>query len=278
MRRADRRGFTLVELLVVIAIIGILIALLMPAVQAAREAARRTQCRNRLKQIGLALHGYTPLHNCFPIGNVHGTYWSFQTAILPQLEQANLYDTADFKNYSTAFEYIRLQPDMKGSASVPLPAMQCPSDPKAGEVASDDYWGNYAAGNFYGVIGTAYDATDGMLFSNSDVRFSDVRDGTSTTLFVGERGNVLNNWWGWWGCGYGKAGTGAGDNLIDTELGLTKGGQADLHRYHFWSHHPGGAQFLLGDGGVHFLSYNIDHQTLNDMATRAGEEVVDEFK
>jgi prepilin-type N-terminal cleavage/methylation domain-containing protein len=68
LRRSDRAGFTLIELLVVIAIIAILIALLLPAVQAAREAARRTQCRNNLKQFGLALHNYHDVHRMFPQG------------------------------------------------------------------------------------------------------------------------------------------------------------------------------------------------------------------
>jgi len=274
MRGRRPRGFTLVELLVVIAIIGILIALLLPAVQAARESARRTQCQNNFKQIGLALHNYESAVRCFPIGNVYPTYWSFQTLILPYLEQNALYEKADFDGYATAFEYTRLQPGGIGSASVPLAVYQCPSDPKAGEVARDSYWGSYAAGNYYGVIGTAYNRKDGTLFSNSSVRVADVRDGTTGTIFVGERGNVLDNWWGWWGCGYGREGTGAGDNLLDTELGLTRGGQEDQHRFHFWSHHPDGAQFLLVDGSVHFFSYNLDYQILNHLATRDGREIV----
>src|SRR5688500_4365529 len=98
-----RRGFTLIELLVVIAIIAVLIALLLPAVQQAREAARRTQCRNNLKQIGLALHNYHDVHNTFPMGYCAGmTYvdgasdtspgWSWATYILPQLDQGPLYN------------------------------------------------------------------------------------------------------------------------------------------------------------------------------------------
>src|SRR6266487_2467467 len=93
-----RLGFTLIELLVVIAIIAVLVALLLPAVQQAREAARRSQCRNNLKQIGLALHDYHSTHNVFPPGYVAGAAypatsngWSWCAQLLPYLDQASLY-------------------------------------------------------------------------------------------------------------------------------------------------------------------------------------------
>src|SRR5438128_1844485 len=92
-----RRGFTLIELLVVIAIIAILIALLLPAVQQAREAARRTQCRNNLKQIGLALHNYHDTMNTFPMGmsgwpgTLEGAEWGWGVFIIPYLDQSALY-------------------------------------------------------------------------------------------------------------------------------------------------------------------------------------------
>ncbi len=90
-RRLDR-GFTLIELLVVIAIIAILIALLLPAVQQAREAARRTQCKNNLKQLGIALHNYHDTFGAFPFGyDERETLWT--AMILPQIEQGNLYAT-----------------------------------------------------------------------------------------------------------------------------------------------------------------------------------------
>lgn len=94
------RGFTLIELLVVIAIIAILIALLLPAVQQAREAARRTQCKNNLKQIGLALHNYSDVFGSFPIG-VNSSFpggWgvSFWVGLLPYVEQGNVYSQMSF--------------------------------------------------------------------------------------------------------------------------------------------------------------------------------------
>ena len=96
-----KRGFTLIELLVVIAIIAILIALLLPAVQQAREAARRSQCKNNMKQIGLALHNYHDVYNTFPPGYVGQTdvsilagygLWSWSALILPYIDQAPLYN------------------------------------------------------------------------------------------------------------------------------------------------------------------------------------------
>ena len=98
--RRSRRGFTLIELLVVIAVIAVLIALLLPAVQAARERARSAQCKNNLKQIGLALHNYHESHNKMPMAFVvdyssPGGEWSVQARILPYLEQGNLFKQAN---------------------------------------------------------------------------------------------------------------------------------------------------------------------------------------
>jgi prepilin-type N-terminal cleavage/methylation domain-containing protein len=289
----SRRGFTLVELLVVIAIIGTLIAFLIPAVQAAREAARRNQCANNLKQLGLALHNYHDVHNTFPAGNVYLTFWSFQTMVLPQLEQGNLYNTADF-NTPNCFIANSLSLGRMGVPAQRLPVVQCPSDPNVASILCDcslvncgtggpSAMGFYALGSYFGNAGTKISVDDGVLFSNSNIRFADIPDGTSNTLLGGERGAVVSDVpYGWWACGCGLPGTvpaeqfgsGVADNLMSTELGLIAGNSTDpTHIEHYWSYHPGGAQFVLADGSARFLSYTINYQTFQALATRAGGEV-----
>ncbi|MGC1275920.1 MAG: DUF1559 domain-containing protein [Planctomycetaceae bacterium] len=141
----SRRGFTLIELLVVIAIIAVLIALLLPAVQQAREAARRTQCKNNLKQIGLAMHNYHDTNLMFPMGwmfdetvtpipNAH----SWGTMILPHLEQGNLTNLYDF-SHAFAFPFGGMNPTSKNQQVVTtkLPVFICPSSPTNGDVYTD---------------------------------------------------------------------------------------------------------------------------------------------
>jgi len=158
-----RRAFTLIELLVVIAIIAILIALLLPAVQQARESARRTQCKNNLKQLGLALHNYHDVFGCFAANEITvdasftgGGYnvatgptglptLSWLARILPYIEQAPLYQSIDMSGFAGANAFTRILGDAAGSAtSAPasnvrarrtvVNAFLCPSNPQPKQV------------------------------------------------------------------------------------------------------------------------------------------------
>lgn len=193
-----RKAFTLIELLVVIAIIAVLIALLLPAVQQAREAARRTQCRNNLKQLGLALYNYESTFTVFPM-NGGSTGFSPQARILPYVDQANIQNLIDFnlKVYTGPGGSQVPNPAFVSLFAQVLPLFLCPSDPappqsaaNLGSPAQPYVFGgnNYMASTGSGT-GTNYDdrsRTDGVFWNNSNARLSDVQDGSSNTVFMSE--------------------------------------------------------------------------------------------
>jgi len=231
-RRAD--GFTLVELLVVIAIIGVLIALLLPAVQAAREAARRSTCQNNIRQLGIALQTYHDSKQAFPpsaqfaegtggmnaphLATKHMANWV--VSILPQLEQAALYQKFDLKTPLS-------EPINREWRGVELTAMLCPSDPNnrlekfAGRNAAEgDNWarGNYGANAALGYMlltgsgsqgpycgspdaeGWLDSRIRGVMGVNVGLAIKDITDGTTQTMLVGElrSGVSMNDRRGTW--------------------------------------------------------------------------------
>lgn len=188
------RGFTLVELLVVIAIIGLLIALLLPAVQAAREAARRASCTNNLKQLGLALHNYHSVYNCFPgLGTRMADAFSVQARLLPFVEQMNLQNLIDFKQPLYYRMPPRLNPVQAAAAKTIVPLLRCPSDGWK-DLWTDPWFGDVFAGGNYMIssgsgTGTYYDVrcpTDGMFYYGSARGFRDMTDGSSNTVVMSE--------------------------------------------------------------------------------------------
>ena len=219
-RIRKRIGFTLIELLVVIAIIAILIALLLPAVQQAREAARRTQCKNNLKQIGLALHNYHDVHSRFPPGsfwnavNAGATYQqgSMLTHILPYLEQSTIFNQIPFNNPPGGDINNTVMPN--GSlmrVSVNVPAYICPSDTAGsnfnGLSTVQNYAGSKGASNAgsptggnpagtppcadaflsYNKPGGGANGVAGPFYRNNQCdSMRDITDGLSNTIFVGE--------------------------------------------------------------------------------------------
>ncbi|MHC5539486.1 DUF1559 domain-containing protein [Singulisphaera rosea] len=183
-----RPGFTLIELLVVIAIIAVLIALLLPAVQAAREAARRAQCVNNLKQIGLALHNYNDVVGSFPPGGISdknwtGTWWSWPSFILPQLEQGNVYNSINYSlsNINQSNDNAANDPQMTIWRSV-IKTYLCPSDSAAGTgLVPNLSW--LTAGGNWAFIGTQYTAAATCYVGN----WGDMKTGNNTfDLYSGE--------------------------------------------------------------------------------------------
>ncbi len=270
-------AFTLVEVLVVIAIIGILIGMLLPAVQAVRSTALRTECSNRVRQIGLATLAFEASRRQFPSGiNApdHPTRpsLSWLGQILPFIEQDNL-----ARQSATEFQ-TGLHPIGGPHATFQcyVDSFMCPSDPCAG--AGPQYTHDnrlVALTSYVGVCGTNYKTLDGVFFQNSQTRAADIRDGLSSTIILGERPPSADNWYGWWYAGAGQSFSGSPDMLLGArevndganhaescppgpyEFGPgSVDQQCDL--FHFWSFHPGVAHFVHADGSVHFYAWTVD--------------------
>ena len=298
--RRSPRAFTLIELLVVIAIISVLIGLLLAAVQRAREAANRAQCLSNLKQLGLALHGYHDTYHSFPQAYDcralfvdpsriwDGKQWiatkNWATLILTFLEQENL----DRQGYA-------------GYQGRDLPIYHCPSDQRSTGVWTGERFGTDGLTDYVAITGTDTfkpypgganwrDCNDGTLYGSSHVRIADICDGTSNTLLLGERPPSPDLYVGWWTWGAIDASLGVRDTFAAYATGVNNdpksqscsrllpeqfrpgpGNYCDVH--HFWSQHPGGANWAFADGSVRFLSYATAH-LMPALATRAGAEAI----
>jgi prepilin-type N-terminal cleavage/methylation domain-containing protein/prepilin-type processing-associated H-X9-DG protein len=325
MRTPPRKAFTLIELLVVIAIIAILIGLLLPAVQKVREAAARIKCKNNLKQIGLAMHNYHSAYERFPAGYLatnpgpglsddNGPGWGWGALLLPYLEQDPLYRQIDLTKDIT-------HPANKAARMTSLSVFLCPSDPGKTLFTVDrlndtepyqnglsDSAGNpvqVAHGNYVGVFGNpevtpdpGFLSTDpdrgparrGMLYRNSNIRIADVTDGTSNTLFVGERSTNLA-YATWVGSvtggqvpakipdpfGFGPEGPPIlclGHTGDDSDVPPHTPNSPVAHVDDFWSFHTQGVNFLMVDGSVRSINNSINPQLWWALGTRAGGEPI----
>lgn len=178
-------GFTLVELLVVIAIIGVLIGLLLPAIQAAREAARRSSCQNNLSQLIIAVHNYEMAHGVYPAGTIDATgpilsqqsgyHHNWISRILPYIEQGNAYRAIDWK----AGVYAKTNGPVRG---IEVRLLSCPSSSVGRGAAVSSY-----AAVHHDVEAPIDVDNHGVFFLNSRVRYDDILDGSSHTVFIGEK-------------------------------------------------------------------------------------------
>lgn len=317
-------GFTLIELLVVIAIIGILVALLLPAVQAAREAARRTHCANNMKQLALGLHNFHDANGRFPSAHqigmtwyssykreeppggllsngypADGAFWSWAMRIAPYIEEHDIQDAADLQEWP----WWQQMPDGTDVVALKSPTFCCPTDTRVDKVCIYKEKHVSSLTSYLAVSGRSQfkeaGGQDGIIYVNSGTRIASITDGTSKTLMIGERTTSNNLYYGWQWAGSGdNPAFGATDVVLgvferhhtpDAAPDYFRNGKLedpdDIHRYHFWSLHPGGANWAMADGSVRFIEYsaagpqNTSGQPytptiIEAMATRAGEEII----
>jgi len=306
-----RRGFTLIELLVVISIIAILIGLLLPAVQKVREAAARMKCANNLKQLALGIHSYESTTGKLPRGaesdvlpspntagnttTIRGTSWL--VFILPQIEQGNVYNL-----YNFTVAYNNATNVAVGNVLVPIHI--CPTgskelDANTNSNISPHYYGIMGpgtntvnpstgvayptsnTGNANGTYGTPPNAGLLITYATSmgrkgDITFSDVNDGLTNTLMIGELSwNVpvgSPSHWRSWVRGNNN-GSGATKNITYPINSLNVyNGSTNFNDINMGSNHTGGANFALGDGSVRFLTTGTDLNILLAASTINGKE------
>lgn len=286
-----RGGFTLIEVLTVIAIISLLIAMIGPAIQRARESARVLQCRNNLKNLGLACLTFHDTNKIYPRNTIRprgttqiggepagnlwnwnsGTFESWCREIMPYIEQPN----------------VRVQDS--------IPTLGCPSDPRGPNYSVSDYGFTW----YVGVYSNPNSLNNGMIVDDSNLKSKCtvssemVTDGTSNTILLAERPPAADGQRGWWDsrcCTEDAISPARGNNKLysngifgkcPTPAIYQSGNVLDNCAFHaVWSNHAAGGNFCMGDGSVRMISYDVGNEPiagtslLEALASRAGGELI----
>jgi prepilin-type processing-associated H-X9-DG protein len=268
----------------------------------AREAANRLGCANHLKQMGLACHAHHDATGSFPHGYRAGCHpnpfasspgWGWAAYLLPYLEQQNLYHRIDV--------HLSIENPVNSARETPVSMYLCPSDPGVPNVFTiTDAVGNAitdAAPISYGACFGSGDLDEvpgpkeGVFYRDSRIRLTDITDGTSSTILIGDRAwsHAMAPWAG----AINKAVLRGGplNPWRSSPLAVYPSANFPLVQAHsinnvtdpdgalddFYSQHPGGVNMLFADGSVHFLRQQIDQAVLLALGTRAAGEVVDEM-
>ena len=267
----SQAAFTLVELLVVVAIIGILIGMLLPAVQQVREAARRTVCMSNSAQLGLATHNYEFATERLPEGSINpkgpivhlakGQHVSFLVQLLPYIEQRAVADNFDISlgTYAPANAKARLSH---------IPIFACPSSGFGMlNIDEDAALANYA-GCHHGSEAQIDEDNNGLLFLNSKVTYTDIYDGSSNTILIGESEAYADSLG--WASGTRSSLRNTGEILSWRDWASKITGlvvATDVGG--FAGRHPGGVVFCMGDGSIQFINHNIDPIVFGNLGNRS---------
>lgn len=309
--KGTRTGFTLVELLVVIAIIGILIGMLLPAVQSVREAARRTKCGNNIRQLGLALHMHHDSFNHLPYG-WDNLGWTWGAKILPYIEQNNLFNTLVREEFGLGQWGVGGgdTPNELAAASR-IPIIRCPSTIVPASYASYNNMSNRVPTEYRANAGTLASSDggpdpsvpgsislrskdqNGIMWGCSEVRFGEISDGLSNTVFIGESltdpdfvkdGQGMDHWFvgstqiDAYNCERQQGGTEftevVGTAAVPMNLRLREPGRSgQVMEISFGSYHVGGMWLQMGDGSCRFLSEDVSFDAYQAIFSRNGGEV-----